>query len=160
MVHREAADTAKGPEQELTLDAKTSDRLSQIVAQDRIEGELWLSIYRGAWEESYDAQIVFDREGKVFRANRKARLMLRSGPNQLRNKSVEELMPERFRAAHSLHIKTYMRDPVPRLMGESLNLWLLTSDGDEIPVEISLTPLDSDSGLFINTVIRRKRGTP
>jgi PAS domain S-box-containing protein len=160
MVQREAADTAKGPEQELTLDAKTSDRLSQIVARDRVEGELWLSIYQGAWEESYDAQIVFDQQGKVFRANRRARMMLRSGQNQLRNKSVDELMPERFRAAHSVHTKNYMRDPSPRLMGETLKLWLLTSDGDEIPVEISLTPLDSDSGLFINTVIRRKRGTP
>jgi len=158
MEQREAADTAKGPDQELTLNAKTSDRLSQIVTKERVEGELLLSIYQGTWEESYDAQIVFDQKGRVFRANRRARMMLRSGQNQLRNKSVNELIPERFRAAHNLHTKNYLGDPAPRLMGgEGKSLWLLTADGDEIPVEISLTPLDSDSGLFVNTVIRRKR---
>jgi hypothetical protein len=43
-------------------------------------------------------------------------------------------------------------------MGETLDLWLLAADGEELPVEISLSPIDTDSGLFINTVIRRKRG--
>jgi PAS domain S-box-containing protein len=164
MVQREAADTAKGlgkdPGQELTLSDKTPDRLSEIIARDRAESELWLSIYQSAWEESYEAQIVFDQNGRVFRANRRACMMLRSGQRQLRNKPVAELIPERFREAHSVHTRAFVRDPVPRLMGGTRCLWLLTADGDEIPVEISLTPLDSDSGLFINIVMRRRESTP
>jgi PAS domain S-box-containing protein len=148
---------AKGPDQ-FSVPDERSDRLKEIVAHDRAEEELWLSIYQNAWEESHDAQIVFDKSGNVFRANRKARLMLRCGQKRLRGKAVEELIPERFRAAHKHHSQNYVKDPSPRLMGENLDLWLLTTDGEELPVEISLSPLDSESGLFINTVIRRKRG--
>jgi PAS domain S-box-containing protein len=151
---------ATDPNPQLGLSDKTPNRLSEIVARDRGESELWLSIYQSAWEDSYDAQIVFDQTGKLFRANRRARMMLRSGQNQLRNKTVNDLIPERFRAAHSGHTKNFVRDPIPRLMGGRRCLWLLTADGDEIPVEISLTPLDSDSGLFINIVMRRREDTP
>ena len=151
---------AKDPNPESSLADKTPNRLSEIVSRDRAESELWLSIYQSAWEDSYDAQIVFDQTGKLFRANRRARMMLRSGQNQLRNKTVNDLIPERFRTAHSGHTKNFVRDPIPRLMGGRRCLWLLTADGDEIPVEISLTPLDSDSGLFINIVMRRREDTP
>ncbi|MGD0568470.1 MAG: PAS domain S-box protein [Candidatus Sulfotelmatobacter sp.] len=154
----ETASTAKGPDPETRAIKDPSDRLSQIVAQDRAEEELRLSIYQNAWEESHDAQIVFDKSGNIFRANRKARMMLRCGQKQLRGKSVQELIPDRFRAAHQIHVESYVKDPSPRLMGETLDLWLLAADGDELPVEISLSPLDTDSGLFINAVIRRKRG--
>jgi len=155
----EAAGAAKGPDQEARATNDPSDRLSQIVAKDRAEEELRLSIYQNAWEESHDAQIVFDQSGNIYRANRKARMMLRCGQKQLRGKSIEELIPVRFRVAHRIHVENYVKDPSPRLMGETLDLWLLAADGDELPVEISLSPLDTDSGLFINAVIRRKRGT-
>jgi two-component system sensor histidine kinase DevS len=133
------------------------DRLAQIVAQEKQDDELWLAICPDTWEVSQDAQIAFDKTGKVFRANRKARLMLGYSSRQLRGKTVEELIPSRFRTAHEAHRKGYVKDPVPRFMGEDLALWLLTADSDEIPVEISLSPLESDRGLFINTVIRKKR---
>jgi PAS domain S-box-containing protein len=150
--------TTTASREELATNSDPHDRLSQIVAQDRAEEELRLSIYQNAWEESHDAQIVFDKSGNIFRANRKARMMLRCGQKQLRGKAVEELIPERFRAAHRANVESYVRDPSPRLMGETLDLWLLAADGEELPVEISLSPIDTDSGLFINTVIRRKRG--
>lgn len=155
----EDADTAKCSDQEIGATDDPADRLSQIVAKDRAEEELRLSIYQNAWEESHDAQIVFDKSGRIYRANRKARMMLRCGQKQLRGKSIEELIPVRFRVAHRIHFENYVKDPSPRLMGETLDLWLLAADGDELPVEISLSPLDTDSGLFINAVIRRKRGT-
>jgi PAS domain S-box-containing protein len=156
----ETAGSAKGSDPEETSTHEPTDRLTQIVAHDRAEEDLWTSIYQNAWEESQDAQIVFNKDGKVFRANRKARLMLRCSRKQLIGKAVEELIPERFRAVHKHHSDNYVKDPSPRFMGvaEDLDLWLLTADGDEIQVEISLSPLESEHGLFINAVIRRKRG--
>jgi PAS domain S-box-containing protein len=131
------------------------ERLSRIIDQEREDEELWLSICPDTWEISPDAQITFDKQGKVFRANRKARLMLGYSQRQLRGKMVEELIPSRFREAHVAQRKNYVKDPWPRVMGESLVFWLLTADRDEIPVDISLVPVESDRGLFINTVIRK-----
>jgi PAS domain S-box-containing protein len=152
--------SAKGSDQEPTVADEPSDRLSQIVAQERSDEQLWTSIYQNAWEESQDAQIVFNKTGKVFRANRKARLLLRCSQKQLSGKAVEDLIPERFRTVHKYHSDNYVNDPAPRFMGvaANLDLWLLTADGDELQVEISLSPLESEYGLFINAVIRRKRG--
>jgi PAS domain S-box-containing protein len=133
------------------------DRLTKIVDQEREDEELWLSICPATWEKSQDAQITFDKQGKVFRANSKARLMLGYSEGQLRGKLVEDLIPTKFREAHIAHRTEYVTDPNPRLMGETLELWMLTADGVEIPVEISLSPLESERGLFINTVIRQKR---
>lgn len=155
----ETVSPAKESNQELTITDDSTERLSQIVAQERAEDELWVSIYQNAWEDSQDAQIVFDKAGRIFRANRKARLILRCSQKQLRSKSVEELIPERYRTAHRHHTERYLRDPSPQFMGERLSLWLLTADGDELPVEISLSPLDTEHGLFINAVVRCKRGT-
>ena len=131
------------------------DRLTKIVDQEREDEELWLSICPATWEKSQDAQITFDKQGKVFRANRKARLMLGYSDSQLRGKLVEDLIPTRFREAHIAHRTEYVKDPNPRLMGETLALWMLTADGDEIPVDVSLSPQESDHGLFVNTVIRK-----
>jgi PAS domain S-box-containing protein len=132
------------------------DRLSKIIDQEREDEELWLTICPDTWEISTDAQITFDKQGKVFRANRKARLMLGYSHKQLRGKTVEELVPIRFRESHIAQRKNYVKDPWPRVMGEgAVALWLLTADGDEIPVDISLIPVESDRGLFINIVIRK-----
>lgn len=145
-------------ESDLELAAVTSDRLSQIVARDRLEEQLWLSIYQSAWEESYDARIVFDRDGRIFRTNRKSRLMLRCGRRGLQGKSVGELIPSRLRTTHKVHTTEYLKDPTPRLMSEQRNQLMITVDGEEITVEISLSQLDTESGIYINAVIRHKRG--
>jgi PAS domain S-box-containing protein len=144
----------------MRMSDETLNRLNQIVTEERGENELWLSICPSAWEESHDAQIMFDKHGHVFRANRKARLILGYNQTQLRGKSVNELIPERFRTAHQVYHQRYVTDPVPRLMGGNSCLWMLTADGDEIPVEISLSPLESDRGLFINIAIRKRRDEP
>ena len=157
-LRHEAMDSESSSSQELSTNADAPDRLSRIVAHERWEEDLWLSIYQSAWEESYDAQIIFDQEGTVARANRKARLMLRCGSKGLNGKSVEELIPERFRSAHRVNTAEYLKDPTPRLMSEQRRQSMLTVDGEDIPVEISLSPLDTESGLFINAVIRHKRG--
>jgi PAS domain S-box-containing protein len=133
------------------------ERLSRMVEQDKLDDALWLSICPDTWELSQDAQIVFDKCGRVFRANRKSRLMLGYSHRQLRCMTAEDLMPERFRQKHHEHREAYVKDPMPRFMGEDLELWLLTADGEEIAVAISLSPLESERGIFINTVIRKRR---
>jgi PAS domain S-box-containing protein len=72
----------------------------------------------------------------------------------LLGKPVEMLVPERFRARHGNHRGLYFAHPRARSRGHGLELFGLRSDGSEFPVEISLSPLETEEGMFVSSAIR------
>lgn len=69
--------------------------------------------------------------------------------DELLGKPVETLVPERFRAAHIEKRNGYISNPTVRPMGSGLELSGLRRDGSEFPVEISLSPLETEEGTLI-----------
>jgi PAS domain S-box-containing protein len=67
---------------------------------------------------------------------------------------VDALLPARLREAHAHHRRRYGADPQPRAMGIGLDLWAVDKHGAEFPVEVSLSPLHTQSGVLISTAIR------
>src|SRR5207249_1195318 len=54
-------------------------------------------------------------------------------------RSLTELMPERFRAAHRAGVDRLLATGVPRVMGRPVELAGLRADGVEFPLELSLS---------------------
>ena len=87
------------------------------------------------------AIIVADAGGRITLANLQAGALFGYGRDELLGKPLEDLVPERFRAAHPGHRAGFVSAPATRAMGSGRDLFGLRKDGSEVPIEIGLSPL-------------------
>lgn len=111
-------------------------------------------LFRQLLESAPDAILIVDHDGRIVLLNCMAESMLGYERSELMGKPVEILMPERFRNGHLPKRQAYFTDSHTRPMGSGLELFAQHKLGHEIPVEISLSPLQTDSGKLVTAVIR------
>lgn len=105
-------------------------------------------------EAAPDAIVIVDREGTIVIVNSLTEKMFGFARRELLGKVVEILVPDRYRKIHVRHRKGYYDDPRTRPMGEGRTLTGKRKDGSEFPIEISLSPLKSDQGILVTSIIR------
>jgi PAS domain S-box-containing protein len=103
-----------------------------------------------------DAMVITDRVGRMVVVNAEAEKLFGYRSEELLGSDVEMLVPERYRPTHPQHRNRYFTDPRTRPMGAvgGLELFGLRKDGTEFPAEISLSPLETEDGMFAITAIR------
>ena len=100
-----------------------------------------------------DATLVVDDDGVVVFANRNVDRVLGYDPADLEGRVIEDLLHAPDRDEHELVRTAYLRDPKPRPMGSDLDLYARRADGSEVPVAISLGPIERDGDTFVVTTI-------
>jgi PAS domain S-box-containing protein len=105
-------------------------------------------------EAAPDAMVVADDRGMIVLVNTEAERLFGRSRSALIGEPVESLVPPRYRAAHIAHRAAFGADPAVRPMGGGRNLFALRSDGTEVPVEISLSPLRTPEGLLVINALR------
>jgi PAS domain S-box-containing protein len=127
-----------------------------LLLKERAAAEISNSkqMFERLFEYAPDATILVNRAGKIVRANAQVETLFRASRSEVVGLDVEELMPKRYRERHCQHLLRYFGNPQPRTMGAGLELFGLRRDGTEFPVDIMLSPVQTDKGLKTLAVIR------
>lgn len=101
--------------------------------------------------------IIVEADGRIQRVKKQAEKLFGYSRQDMIGKSFKMLVPERFRPQHDVYTRNYQVKPVMRQMGSGLELWCLTSSGEEIPVEIGLSPVVAQDNTTIMVRFRDVR---
>ncbi len=111
------------------------------------------SLFRKLVDAAPDATVIVDSEATIVLSNRQMLNVFGWSGDDLVGKPIEMLVPERFRPSHPALRGGFVRQPSVRPIG-AVEVFALHRDGREIPVEISLSPLETDQGLLVSAAIR------
>jgi len=101
-----------------------------------------------------DATVVVNESGEIQISNKQMVKLLGYTQDELKNMNVDMLVPSRYRDNHANHRKDFSTHAKARSMGTGLNLSAVTKDGKEIPIEVSLSPIETLDGTLVAAAIR------
>jgi PAS domain S-box-containing protein len=110
--------------------------------------------FRALLESAPDAMVIVDRAGRIAIVNAQTEQMFGYRRHELLGQPVEVLVPMPYRQRHERHRHDYVTAAHARPMGAGLELFALRKDRTQFPVEISLSPLETEDGLLVASAIR------
>jgi PAS domain S-box-containing protein len=112
------------------------------------------SKFQSFLESVPDAIVIVDMLGNIQSVNKQTEEMFGYQRGEIMGSKIELLMPSRFKEAHADHRDGFVSHPKTRKMGEGMQLFAKRKNGDEFPVEISLSKIETEDGFMVCSSIR------
>lgn len=129
----------------LDVTARKEAELAQRAADER---------FRAVVEAAPDGFVIVDEGGSIVMVNTRAEEMFGFASAELIGNPVEMLLPRDVRDRHRGHLKAFLGEPHSRMMGAGMELIARRRDGSTFPVEVSLSPVHTESGVLVASAIR------
>ena len=127
-----------------------------VVLQSAVqEGNPELELNHQALIESApDAIVITNAQGRIILVNGQTERLFGYTRTELLGQCIECLLPLRYREKHFQHLQRYTKVPTARHMGSGLDLLAMAKDGREFPVDVSLSPIPTQSGMMVIGAVR------
>lgn len=131
----------------ITAQSDTSDYYCCIIS-DVTEYQRQEQKMRDLLDSAPDSMIIADERGIITMVNRQTEHLFGYQREELIGQPIEVLIPTRYRHGHPAKFQQFMHDPQPRMLNRGIELYAINKNGKEFPVEISLSPVASETGLM------------
>ncbi|HEV7958967.1 MAG TPA: PAS domain S-box protein, partial [Acidimicrobiales bacterium] len=101
-----------------------------------------------------DAVVVIDATHQIVLASPAVTLMFGYETEELLGQSIDILVPDTRKERHVDHLQRYFDAPYPREMGVGLELTGRRRDGSELPIDVSLTPVELVDAVYVAAFVR------
>jgi len=122
---------------------RTEDLESEVAQRQKMEERFRIGI-----EASPAAMIMVEKTGNILHANLEADSLFGYSSGQLSGNSIDALVPNMTRAKHPSYREGFLKNPSARKMG-GRDLYAQKMNGDNFPVEVGLTPIDTPDGILV-----------
>jgi len=110
--------------------------------------------FRTLLESAPDAMVIIDAAGEIVMVNRRTEEVFGYSRNEITGQPIEQLIPKRYREQHPGLVQSFFSNPGTRAMGTERELFGLSRAGREFPVEISLSPIETEDGMLVASSVR------
>jgi len=106
-------------------------------------------------DAALDAVISIDRTGAITGWNPQAEKIFGRTLDEVLGRHVDEtIMPGRYRQAHRAGLERYLATGEAKVLNKRIELAALRQNGEEFPVELSITPIGDGDALSFSAFIR------
>jgi PAS domain S-box-containing protein len=112
------------------------------------------AILENLFESAPDAIFLTNRNGEIVRLNTQAEAVFGYRRDELVGKPIDLLLPERFKMRHIDFRSAYQANARTRLMGAGIQLFAKRKNGSEFPVDIMLSPVETQIGPMVISAVR------
>jgi PAS domain S-box-containing protein len=120
----------------------------------RRDAEFVRARFQAVLDRAPDAIVIVNGTGRIVLFNAQAQAMFGHEAAAALGEPIEMLLPVRLQQPHLGQRVGYLGAPRMRAMGEGRELHGLRASGEEFPVEISLSPIETEAGRLVMSAIR------